>query len=229
MKSTLLFYLFFSVSICCLAQKHTLTGTIYDEDKNVLSDVNVLAKNTLEGIITDKKGQFTLDVQSTTILEISYLGFKTKEIIVGDQKEITVTLKSQWEKLEAVTIVGIRTTTKHSMSCRGCHGAIGFEIIQEGTGEGSNREFKRISGEERLISLFPNPSATGLFQLQLYKTYDNLTVEIFNMNGQLIQTTTHTKLSKIPQIDLSTQAKGIYLIRTIVDGELLETKKAIRS
>jgi hypothetical protein len=48
------------------------------------------------------------------------------------------------------------------------------------------------------------------------------------MNGQLIQTTTQTKLSKIPQINLSTQPKGIYLIRTIADGKLLETKKAVK-
>jgi len=228
MKSTLLFCILFSISICCFAQKHTLTGTIYDEDKNVLTEANVLLKNATEGIITNKKGQFTLDINSKDILVISYLGFETKEVVVGDQKEITIILKSEWEKLEAVEIVGFKTTTKHIMYCRGCFSRTSCLVNQEGNDEESNKEFKRISSEHRLISLFPNPSATGLFQLQLDKTYNNLTVEIFNMNGQLIQTTTHTKRSKIPQIDLSTQPKGIYLIRTTADEKVLETKKAVK-
>ena len=61
MKSTLLFLLFFSFSICCFSQNNTISGTVYDEDNNVLADANVLVKNSTEGTITDKKGQFALD------------------------------------------------------------------------------------------------------------------------------------------------------------------------
>jgi hypothetical protein len=174
MKSTLLFYLFFSVSICCFAQKHTLIETVYDEDKNVLADANVLLKNAAEGIITDKKGQFTLEVQPKDTLVISYLGFEKKEIVVSDQKEITIILKSQWEAIDPVVVVAYRTKIRcKSILCCGGYSVIDYEIIQEST-----EEFKRISSNESLTSLFPNPSANGLFQLKLDKTYDNLTVEV---------------------------------------------------
>jgi len=217
MKSTLLFGLFLSITFFGFAQNNPISGTVYDEDKNVLVDANVIVKNSKEGTITDKKGEFSLDATPKDTLVISYLGFETKEVVIGNHKEIT--LKSQWEKLEAVTVLahgGVVCSVK--LCCCGTYM----------TTETASEEFKRISTNESLTSLFPNPSANGLFQLQLDKTYNTITVEIFNMNGQLIQTSTHSKLSKIPQIDLSTQPKGMYLIRTIADGKLLETKKAMK-
>lgn len=224
MKSILLCCLFFSFSICCFAQMNSVTGTIYDEDKNMLADANVIVKNSKEGTSTNKKGQFTLDTQKDAILEISYLGFETQEIVVGNHKEITIMLKSEWETIDPVVLVAYGKTIRcKSTLCCGHCSVTGSEIIYE-----KSEEFKRISSEQSLTSLFPNPSANGLFQLQLDKNYEKLTIEIFNMNGQLIQTSTRTKLSKIPQIDLSNQAKGIYLIRIIADGNVLETKKAVK-
>lgn len=218
MKSTLLFLLFFSFSICCFSQNNTISGTVYDEDNNVLADANVLVKNSTEGTITDKKGQFALDANPKDTLVISYLGFETKEIVVGDQKELSITLTSELNNLDTVVVIaqGVITCSTRLCCC--------FDFIVEE----ETAEFKRIPSEQSLTSLFPNPSTTGLFQLKLDKTYTNLTIEIFNMNGQLIQTSTHTKLSKIPQINLSTQSKGMYLIRTVVDGNILETKKAVK-
>ncbi|KAB8154086.1 T9SS type A sorting domain-containing protein [Kordia sp. TARA_039_SRF] len=224
MKRILLFTLFFSISITCFAQKRTLTGTIYDEEKNILADASVRVKNSTNGTITNKHGRFAIEVEPKDILEISYLGFETKEIPVSDAKEIKVALMYSWEKIDAVEIVGLSgSAVRKAIACRCCCGSIGIEIEKE-----TSTEFKRIQGEERLNSLFPNPSATGFFQLQLHDNYTQLTTEVFNLNGQLLQTTTHTTLSKLPQIDLSKQPKGIYLIKITADGKTLETKKAMR-
>jgi hypothetical protein len=226
MKSTLLFVLFLSFSMCCFAQKQTITGTIYDEDKNVLADANVIVKNSKKGTITDERGQFSIDIEAKAILEVSYLGFETKEVAVRNQKEMIVMLTSQSEEIEAVIVIaqkGIIRCKKPTSTIitytRGC----GLRI------QGVSIE-KNIQKEESIVSkLFPNPSANGFFQLQLNETYMKVNIEVFNMNGQLVQSNTHTQLSKNPQIDLSKQAKGIYLIRIVADGKVLETKKAIRS
>ncbi|PTX60934.1 putative secreted protein (Por secretion system target) [Kordia periserrulae] len=223
MKRILLFTLFFSISITCFAQKRTLTGTIYDEEKNVLADANVIVKNSKNGTITNKHGRFAIEVEPNDILEISYLGFETKEIPVSDAKEIKVNLLYSWEKMDTVEVVGYGGTIHCVKLCCCCFGCVGTEIEKE-----TSSNFKRIQGEERLNSLFPNPSATGLFQLQLHENYTQLTTEVFNLNGQLLQSNTYTQLSKLPQIDLSKQPKGIYLIKITADGKVLETKKAMR-
>ena len=227
MKTKLLFILFLTFSICCFAQKRTITGTIYDENKNVLADANVIVNNSEKGIITDEKGQFTIDANSKDTLVISYLGFETKEVVITDQKRINVILENSFDKLDIVflrtktiklapwelEVNKAKSTSSHKLTCH----AIGVKILY-------------LAAAENVIpTLFPNPSTNGIFQLQLNKNVTKLTVEVYNMNGQLLQSNTHTQLSKNPEIDLSKHPKGIYLIRIVADGKVLETKKAIRS
>ncbi|AXG67937.1 TonB-dependent receptor SusC [Kordia sp. SMS9] len=225
MRQTLLSLLFLSVSMCCFAQKHTLTGTIYDEDKNVLADANVIVKNSTNGTVTNSHGRFAIEVAPKDVLEVSYLGFETKKIFITDQKKISFTLNSTSALIDAVEItVSERKITCTNTACtkislsRSC-GVTSHGILIE----------KSVQNEKRMeTTLFPNPSANGLFQLQLYKSYTKLTLEVFNMNGQLLQSNTYTKLSKNPQIDLSKHPKGMYLVRIVADGTVLETKKAMR-
>ncbi|EDP97740.1 carboxypeptidase-like regulatory domain-containing protein [Kordia algicida OT-1] len=210
MRTKLLFTLLFSISICCFAQKRTLTGTVYDEEKNVLANANVLVKNSKKGTITNENGQFTIDIDGMTVLEISYLGFETKEVIISKEKEVSIILENNFEALDTTVVIAYGNNRK--ISC-------GFSC-------------KVIYTTEKYVpaqtTLFPNPSASGIFQLQLESDFTNLALDVYNMNGQLVQSKTYSKLSKIPQIDLSKQPKGMYLIRIVADGLPLETKKAIR-
>jgi hypothetical protein len=213
---------------------------VYDADKNILPNANVIVKNTTKGKITNAQGTFTLDVIPENILVISYLGFETKEVVVGDQKHIQIVLEQDFDELETITLTLNKLVTCRKVISKVSNNYDYFimcRMVEDEdeeskciyTVKGIEIHAEKAIEEKAIPRLFPNPSANGLFQLQLDKTYDRLTVEVFNMNGQLIQTNTHTKLSKIPQIDISTQPKGIYLIRTIVDGVVLETKKAIKS
>ncbi len=197
--------------MCCFAQKHTITGTVYDEANNVLANANVIVKDSKKGTITNEKGQFSMDLEKISALEISYLGFETRSIVISDEKEVSITLKSSAEALDAAIIVS--EDYNRTIGC-------GFD-------------YKVIYMTETYIpmktTLFPNPSANGMFQLQLNGDFTTLTVEVYTMNGQLVQSNTHSNLSKIPAIDLSKQPKGLYLIRMNADGLPLETKKVIRS
>lgn len=211
MKTKLLFTAFLCFSFYSLAQKHTLTGTIYDEENNILVGANVIVKNSKQGTITNEKGQFTIKVTAKEVLEVSYVGFETKEITIGDQEELSIILKSQWEEIDAVEIIACKG---NRISCR-LYCKFLFEELP-------------ATDKKQPTSLFPNPSYNGLFQLKLNENYREITVQVFDMNGQLIQSNTYTNLSKIPQIDVSAAAKGMYLLKISADGEFLETKKAIR-
>ncbi|WP_298422296.1 carboxypeptidase-like regulatory domain-containing protein [uncultured Kordia sp.] len=223
MKSTLLFGLFLSFSICCFAQKVTITGTVYDAYKNTIPYANVIVKNTPKGVITNEEGQFSIAVDPTAVLEVSYVGFETQEIFAGKHNQVSIILERNIEELDAVTVVG------YSSYCRSNLMYCTLVTVEPGDVYSySDGAFDRISSKQRITSLFPNPSANGLFQLQLDKTYAYISIEVYNMNGQLLQTTTHSNLAKIPRINLSNQPKGMYLVRVKADGKLLETKKAVR-
>ena len=61
-----------------------ISGTITDKDKNPLPGVNVrVLEQTGTGVITDMDGHFYLDVPGkNSVIEISYIGFKTQQIKV---------------------------------------------------------------------------------------------------------------------------------------------------
>ncbi len=60
-----------------------IKGVVYDDLDIPLIGVNILIKGTQRGAQTDFDGNFTLEVNAGDILEISYIGYDTKEIIVG--------------------------------------------------------------------------------------------------------------------------------------------------
>ncbi|WP_455627893.1 carboxypeptidase-like regulatory domain-containing protein [Parabacteroides chinchillae] len=64
-------------------QQKTISGKVVDENGEPIIGANIVVKGTTIGIITDINGEFTLQVPSDqSILEISYIGYKSVEISV---------------------------------------------------------------------------------------------------------------------------------------------------
>lgn len=63
-----------------IAQDRTLSGTIKDENGQLLPGVNILLKGTNRGITSDGDGAFKLSVPSAGTLVISSVGFEIKEV-----------------------------------------------------------------------------------------------------------------------------------------------------
>lgn len=78
---------------------------------------NVIVKGTTNGNVTDFNGQVVLDnVPANAILEISYIGYQTKEIPVGNQTTIKVNLVEDSQALEEVVVVGYGTMEKKQVT-----------------------------------------------------------------------------------------------------------------
>ena len=73
----------FSISV--LAQAKTVTGTVVDAIGEPIIGASVLEMGTTNGTITDVDGNFTLQVPEGTKLEVSFLGYKSQQIVVGAQ------------------------------------------------------------------------------------------------------------------------------------------------
>lgn len=82
MKNQLPILLLFLLSNLVFAQRHTIDGTITDNQQNPLFGVNVSVKNTTMGTQTDENGKFTIAnlENGNYTLTLSYLGFRTREI-----------------------------------------------------------------------------------------------------------------------------------------------------
>ena len=87
----------------------TIKGKVTDETlKEGVPGANVTVKGTSIGAITDFDGNFTIVVPNRkSVLSISFIGYVTQEIVVGDRKFITVTLKEDSQNLGEVEVVAI--------------------------------------------------------------------------------------------------------------------------
>ncbi|MCK8521293.1 TonB-dependent receptor [Aquimarina sp. D1M17] len=112
------------------AQEIQITGKVIAPDGLPLPGVNVLVKNTSNGTVTNFDGDYVLDkVPIGSAITFSYVGFITKEIVVGQDLEINVTLEEDSQALEQVVIIGYGTQTKKEVT--GAVSIVGAETIEE--------------------------------------------------------------------------------------------------
>lgn len=62
-----------------------ISGTIVDAEGNPVIGASIMEKGTSNGTISDLDGHFTLDVTSNAILQITYIGYASQEIKVGNK------------------------------------------------------------------------------------------------------------------------------------------------
>lgn len=94
----------------------TITVKVSDSMGELIG-ANVLVKGTTIGNVTDMSGQVTLqDVPANAILEISYIGYVTKEVPVNNQSVINVFLAEDSQKLDEVVVVGYGTMEKKQVT-----------------------------------------------------------------------------------------------------------------
>lgn len=82
----------------------TITGKVTDQYTNPLSGVLVFVKNTPQHTQTDVDGNYSIAVEPKQTLVFSYLGFKTKEIKVENQKNLEVVLEEEIAELNEVVM-----------------------------------------------------------------------------------------------------------------------------
>ncbi len=98
-----------------LTQTIEIKGTITDENQQPLPGANIIEKGTTNGAQSDFDGKFTLNTSSNSAtLVISYIGFKTQEITIANNKDINVILIPESASLDevVVTALGIKRERK---------------------------------------------------------------------------------------------------------------------
>ena len=83
MKKALFFIVCLCFAINMMAQTKTITGVVVDATGEPVIGASVLEVGTTNGTITDVDGNFTIQVPVGAKLEVSYIGYKTQQIVVG--------------------------------------------------------------------------------------------------------------------------------------------------
>lgn len=106
MKKLLSLCMFVLVSLSLFAQEIKVTGNVRDaQTGEELIGVSVVEAGTTNGTVSDLDGNFTMKVQSGKKLQISYIGYSTKEISAKANMG-TIVLEPEAVVLQDVTITG---------------------------------------------------------------------------------------------------------------------------
>lgn len=91
-----------------------IQGQVTDENDKPLAGVNILIKGTSQGTITDVDGKYALEIPANaTILLVSYVGYGTKEILIGERSVININMEVDITSLnEVVVSTGYWNTTE---------------------------------------------------------------------------------------------------------------------
>ena len=92
-----------------------VTGVVKDEKGEPVIGANVVEKGTTNGIITDIDGNFELNVVSSSVLEISYIGYISQEIKVGNDDQFRIRLVEDTQNLDEVVVVGYGMSRKRDI------------------------------------------------------------------------------------------------------------------
>ncbi|MDR2139019.1 MAG: SusC/RagA family TonB-linked outer membrane protein, partial [Tannerella sp.] len=103
-------------SLAAAAQKR-VSGKVIDAGGESVIGANVMEKGTGNGTITDVDGNFSLTLQgSASVLQISFVGYVTQEIAVGNRTVLNVTLQEDAQALDEVVVVAYGVQKKVSVT-----------------------------------------------------------------------------------------------------------------
>ncbi len=94
-----------------------ITGVIISDADNLpVIGANIIVKGTDRGTVSDIDGSFELDANANDILVISYLGFATQEITVGQRTDISIVLYEDATALNEVVVIGYGTSKRSHLT-----------------------------------------------------------------------------------------------------------------
>ena len=106
-KRSLLLLLWMASAQSLFAQERVVTGTVKDESGSGMPGVNVLIKGTANGTATDASGTYRLNVSGDqNVLVISFIGYVTKEVSIGSQSTVDVSIDPDVQTLTELVVTG---------------------------------------------------------------------------------------------------------------------------
>lgn len=111
-----LLLLFSLLATALSAQNKKISGKVIDEKHQPVLGASVVVKGTTKGTTTDFDGNFTIDVPAKATLSVSFIGYHTQNVAVGNQNQLTIVLKEEQEQLDEVVVVGYGTVRKKDLT-----------------------------------------------------------------------------------------------------------------
>lgn len=125
-----------------VSQTKKISGTIKDEHGEPIAGANVVVKGTTNGTVTNMDGWYTLEVPLKATIQISYIGYNTLELKVGNENTVNAIIHEDTEALEEVVVIGYGTVKKSDLT-----GAVGSVQMKDVSQAGVTSPDRALQGQ----------------------------------------------------------------------------------
>lgn len=93
-----------------------IKGRVTDSSGVAIDGVSVTVKGTSKGTVTNKNGEYQVNVEKGDVLQFSYVGYEDQEVLVDNQSEINIRLIPKESSLVDIVVVGYGTQKKRDVT-----------------------------------------------------------------------------------------------------------------
>lgn len=150
-------------------QQKSVRGNVSDVGGEPLPGVTVVVKGTTNGTITDFEGNYTIaDIPDGAVLQFSFVGMKSQEIVVGNQAVVNITLEEETIGLEEVVAIGYGIQKKSDVV--GSISSVNSDDLENRTVTNVNQALQGKAAGVQMISASASPGAESSIRIRGYSS-----------------------------------------------------------
>ncbi len=183
-KLTLILLLFWLSAGTLLAQNITVTGTVRDEAGDGIPGATILVKGTSNGTATNLDGVYSISAPANAILQISYVGFETKEVQINGQSVLDIIISASASALDEVVIVGYGAQKKRDVT--GSVASVSEATLKEVPAPNLLNQLKGRAAGVSIVSNGSTPGSQGQIRIRGNRTLTGPTTNNDGLDGPLV-------------------------------------------
>ncbi len=172
---------------CSVAYAQTIRvkGRVVDETGGPIVNASVAAKGAVTiGTTTAENGQFELSVAANATLVISSVGYRTTEIAVNNQTELTVTLSSETANMDNVVVIGYGSARKKDVT--GAIVSVTGETLREVPAPNMLNQLKGRAAGVTIVSNGSTPGSQGQIRIRGNRSLTTSSGQADALDGPLV-------------------------------------------
>ncbi len=144
-----------------MAQGNRITGQVTGPDGSI-PGVNLVLKGTTTGTTTDADGKFSIAAAPNAVLVVSAIGYQTREVTVGNQSVLNITMQEDVNSLSEVVVTGYTTDSKREAT-----GAVSTVKARDLTATPSTNVEQQLQGRVAGVTVITNGAPGTASQIRV--------------------------------------------------------------
>ncbi len=184
MKTLVLLFLLIFSPLGVLAQDNNVKGTVSGGDGPIIGATVRVKGNPKMGTVTDLDGNFSLDAPKGSTLEISYIGYTTKDVRVTSNGKIDVTLEEDNKLLNEVVVVGYGTMKRSDLT--GSVSSVDNEAIEKSVTTSIDQVLQGRAAGVQIQANTGTPGGSTTIRIRGTNSLNSTSQPIFVIDGVII-------------------------------------------